>query len=121
MIRGAVALVAVLIAGAAAAQDGKALFNTCRACHALDPAAKVTAGPNLGGLLGRKVAGDPQFDYSPALRQAGDAGQVWSAAALEKFIADPEAMFPGTWMSRVPTGAPERAALVRFITDPASR
>jgi cytochrome c len=122
MIRSAVALLAMLISGAASADDGSALFNTCRACHSLDPAAKVMAGPNLSGLLGRRVAGDPQFDYSPALRQAADEGRVWSAAALEAFIADPEAMFPGTWMSRIPiASAADRQALARFIADPASR
>jgi cytochrome c len=124
MIARAVGLSLLLLAwvsGAAAVDDGSALFNACRACHSLDPAAKAMAGPNLGGLLGRKVAGDEKFDYSPVLRQARDEGRMWSADALEKFIADPEALFPGTWMSRVPMGAPERAALVRFITDPASR
>jgi cytochrome c len=105
----------------AAAQDGSALFNTCRACHALDPAARTMAGPNLAGLLGRKIAGDDKFDYSPVLRQARDEGRAWTAEALERFLADPEAVFPGTWMSRVPMGAPERQTLVRFITDPASR
>jgi cytochrome c len=105
----------------AAAQDGSALFNPCRACHSLDPAAKVMAGPGLAGLLGRKVAGDETFDYSPVLRQARAEGRVWSADTLEKFIADPEAAFPGTWMSRVPMGAAERVVLVRFITNPASR
>jgi len=47
---------------------------------------------------------------------------VWTAEALERFIAEPEAMFPGTWMSRVPIGsAAAHAALARFIADPASR
>jgi cytochrome c len=123
MIRGRAAL-ALLIAvtSSAAAQDGAALFEPCRACHALDPAAKPMAGPNLAGLLERKIAGDPQFDYSPVLRQARDEGRVWSGASLEAFIADPEALFPGTWMSRLPIpNAADRQALVRFITDPASR
>jgi cytochrome c len=115
------ALLLLAWASGAAADDGSAQFNTCRACHALDPSSKVMAGPNLAGLIGRKVAGDAKFDYSPVLQQARDAGDVWTPEALEKFIADPEAMFPGTWMSRVPMGAPERQALVRFIADPASR
>ncbi len=80
------------------------------------------AGPNLAGLIGRKVAGDPNFDYSPVLRSARDEGRVWTREALDTFVADPEAMFPGTWMSRVPLANPaDRQALVRFITDPASR
>jgi cytochrome c len=123
MIRGGAALALLIaVASSASAQDGAALFEPCRACHALDPAAKPMAGPNLAGLLGRKVAGDSQFDYSPVLQQARDEGRVWTADSLETFIADPEAVFPGTWMSRLPIpNAADRQALVRFITDPASR
>jgi cytochrome c len=120
-MRTAALLLLLSICTRAAADDGSALFNPCRACHSLDPTAKMMAGPNLNGLIGRKIAGDEKFDYSPALRQAREEGRVWSADTLEKFIADPEAALPGTWMSRVPMGAAERAALVRFITDPASR
>jgi cytochrome c len=123
MMRGVVALLSLaVLSSAAGADDGAAFFGPCRACHALDPAANVMAGPNLAGLIGRKVAGDDQFDYSPVLRQARQEGRVWSADTLEKFIADPEAVFPGTWMSRVPIGtAAERKALVAFLADPNSR
>jgi cytochrome c2 len=51
-------------------------------------------GPNLAGLIGRKVAGDEKFDYSPVLQQAREQGRVWTVEALEMFLADPEAMFP---------------------------
>jgi cytochrome c len=115
-------LLFALLTGAAAAEDGGTLFAPCRACHALDPAVKGMAGPNLAGLVGRKVAGDADFDYSPVLRQARAEGRVWTAAALEQFVADPEAMFPGMWMTARPLANPaERQALVRFLTDPKSR
>jgi len=118
--------VALLLLGllphSAAAQDGAALFAPCRACHSLDPAAKVMPGPNLAGLIGRKVAGDPAFDYSPVLRQAREEGRIWTREALEAFLADPEAMFPAMWMSAQGIrDAAERRALARFIADPASR
>jgi cytochrome c len=115
-------ILASLICGGAAAEDGAALFAPCRACHSFDPAAKIMAGPNLAGLLGRKVAGDPAFDYSPVLRAARDEGRVWTRDLLEQFLADPEAMFPAMWMSAKgirDTG--ERKALAAFIADPASR
>ena len=123
MMRRIVALLSLaVLSSAAVADDGAALFAPCRACHALDPAAKVMAGPNLAGLIGRRVAGDDQFDYSPVLRQARQEGRVWSADTLETFIADPEAVFPGTWMSRVPIAtAADRKALVAFLADPNSR
>ncbi|MBY0337742.1 MAG: hypothetical protein K2X11_14085, partial [Acetobacteraceae bacterium] len=56
------------------------------------------AGPGLAGLAGRRVAGDPGFDYSPVLREAGARGERWDRARLERFLADPEEMYPGLWM-----------------------
>jgi cytochrome c len=115
-------ILATLLCGGAAAEDGAALFEPCRACHSLDPAAKVAAGPNLARLIGRKVAGDPDFDYSPVLRAARDDGRVWTRETLEQFLADPEAMFPATWMSAQGIrNAEDRKALAAFIADPASR
>ena len=120
--RTAALLLLGLLSGPAAAQDGAALFAPCRACHSLDPSAKVMPGPNLAGLIGRKVAGDPAFDYSPVLRQARDEAGTWTLEALETFLADPEAMFPAMWMSAQGIrDAAERRALARFIADPASR
>ncbi len=109
-------------APAAADNAGERQFAPCRACHSLDPAAQGLPGPNLKGLIGRQIGGDPAFDYSPALRKARDDGLHWDAARLETFLADPAAMFPGLWMSmRGIEDATERQALVRFLADPASR
>lgn len=56
------------------------------------------AGPNLHGVLGRRVGGASGFDYSPVLEGAGRAGDTWDAARLDRFLADPEEMYPGLWM-----------------------
>jgi cytochrome c len=80
---------------------------------------RVMAGPNLGGLIGRRIGGDPGFDYSPVLKQAAAEHRVWTIEALERFLADPERMFPGMWMSLHPMAdAAERDALARFLADP---
>ena len=106
----------------ALAEDGPRAFTPCRACHSLDPAERGLPGPNLSGLIGRAVAGDPEFDYSPVLRKARDEGLRWDEKRLETFLTDPAAMFPGLWMSiRGIDDATERQALVRFLSDPASR
>ena len=121
MTRAAFALLATMLASGAAADDA-ALFTSCRACHSLDPTAKVMSGPNLAGLIGRKVAGDERFDYSPVLRQAREEGRFWTVEALEMFLADPEATFPAMWMSAQGIrDASDRKALAQFIADPASR
>ncbi len=111
-----------LLPAAAAQEDGARLFEPCRACHGLDPAERGRAGPNLSGLIGRKVGTDPAFDYSPALRKARDEGLGWDASRLDAFLADPAKMFPGLWMSmRGIEDAAERQSLVRFLAKPSSR
>lgn len=115
----------LLISAAApvAAEDaGERLFAICRACHSLDPAERGLPGPNLAGVVGRKIGGDPAFDYSPVLRKARDEGLRWDPKRLEAFLADPAEMFPGLWMSmRGIEDAAERRALVRFLAAPSSR
>lgn len=119
----ALSAAAVLDGAPALADDlGQRLFEPCRACHALDPASPPMAGPNLFGLIGRAVAGDPKFDYSPVLRAARASGGVWNRRLLDQFLRDPEAMFPGMWMtSRPMPDAAERRALADFLADPKSR
>jgi cytochrome c len=116
-------LLSILAAApAAAAEDGARLFTPCRACHSLDPAERGLPGPNLAGIIGRKVGGDAALDYSPVLRKARDDGLRWDAQRLETFLADPAEMFPGLWMSmRGIEDAAERRSLVRFLADPLSR
>lgn len=117
------AVLVLLAAVPASAEDsGARLFAACRACHSLDPAERGLPGPNLAGLIGRKIGGDAAFDYSPALRKARDEGLHWDAQRLNNFLADPAEMFPGLWMSMRGIEEPaEREALVRLLADPASR
>jgi cytochrome c len=94
------------------AQDGRAVFERgCASCHAAEAGAAPGAGPNLHGVLGRRVAGDTGFDYSPVLSEAGRRGDVWDAARLERFLEDPEEMYPGLWMggNRLRAAAERRA------------
>ena len=80
------------------------------------------AGPNLAGLVGRRIASDRTFDYSPVLRQAAASGSTWTRERLEQFLRDPEAMFPAMWMSSKPMpDAAARKALADFLADPKSR
>jgi cytochrome c len=103
----------------AAAQDvarGGAVFEACRSCHSLDPAEAGLPGPSLARLNGRAVGGAVGFDYSPALEAARAQGLTWDGDRLIAFLADPEAMFPGTWMS--PPGRlseADRKALADFL------
>lgn len=112
-------LLAVLLflAAPVRAQDGRATFEArCASCHALSAAAPPMAGPHLARLAGRRIGGDPGFDYSPALRAADG---TWDAARLDRFLADPEEMFPGLWMGGNGIDqATQRGAVVEFLMRP---
>jgi len=83
-----------------AAAGGKLFAQDCSACHALDHA---IIGPALGGVVGRPAA-VTSYPYSAALKASG---VVWTEAALEGWLADPNAMVTGTTM---PMNVPEPAA-----------
>jgi len=107
-------LFAALDAAAAApsAARGEAIYARCAACHAL---AQNRVGPKHCGLIGRTSGSVPNFDYSPAMKSAHI---VWNAQTLERFLADPLKMVPGTTMTYA--GIPdagERADLIAYLRE----
>jgi cytochrome c len=109
----------LLLSLPAPAQDGRAVFEfNCASCHAVTPGAPPMAGPNLHGLIGRRVAGDADFDYSPALAAGRERGDLWDAGRVRDFLEDPEAMYPGLWMgANGLNDEEERRAVARFLSD----
>ncbi|WP_144184092.1 c-type cytochrome [Elioraea rosea] len=92
-------VLAALAAAPAGAEEGAAVFEArCASCHSVAAGAPSGAGPSLAGLIGREVAGDPGYDYSPVLREARQRGDVWDRARLVRFLRDTEEMYPGLWM-----------------------
>jgi cytochrome c len=119
-VSGATALALALLAGGAAApmptgSAGARAYQKCYACHALAPGRNDLSGPTLHGIVGRPVAAEPGFAYSPALARFA-AGRVWDEPLLDRMIADPEALVPGTAMSFHGIADPaERAALIAWL------
>jgi cytochrome c len=95
------AISAVLIAAMAAtatAQDvenGKTIWNKCRACHQLGENAKNMVGPILNGLFGRKAGTIEGFNYSEANKSSGI---TWDEATFREYIKNPKAKIPNTKM-----------------------
>lgn len=92
---------AALATSGAAAQDaaaGEKVFKRCAACHAIGPSAANKAGPELNGLMGRKIAGVEGYGYSDALKAFGE-GKTWDSATLDKWIESPKTLVEGTSMS----------------------
>ena len=64
------------------------------ACHTTQPG-KNEVGPSLAGIVGSKSASVPEYDFSPAVK---DANITWDDANLEKFLTDPPGFIHGTRM-----------------------
>ena len=112
----AVAL-AALVASAPAtaagdAKAGEAIYSRCLACHALE---YDRTGPRHCGLVGRRAGSVKDFPYSDAMKRSSI---VWSAATLDRFLANPLAAVPGTSMgyAGVPDAA-ERADLIAYLAQ----
>jgi len=110
--------VSLLLAAALAASP----FAPCAACHALEPGRNSPAGPSLHGIVGRPVAALPGFNYSPALRRFAGGNPRWTRALLDRFLADPEALVPGTEMGFVGIADPaRRRVLIDWLAVPRRR
>jgi cytochrome c len=103
-------------AKSAAVSQGHELFQShCAVCHAIATNTKEKSGPNLHGVLGRKVGAQPGFPYSEAMR---NAGFTWDAASLDRYLQNPQETLPGNKMGF--TGIPiadNRTALIAYLQD----
>jgi cytochrome c len=97
---------------AAAADDGQIAFNNhCRNCHSFK-AGDNRIGPSLHGIVGQPAGQVKGYGgYSGALE-----GITWDEATLDKFIADPASVAPGTSMTltRVEDSA-VRKQIIEFL------
>jgi cytochrome c len=109
----ALALAAGAARDAAAAGDaraGAAVYERCAACHSL---AQDRTGPRHCGLFGRRAGSVKGFDYSAAMKRSGI---VWDERSLDRFLAAPTRVVPGTSMGYAGVADPgERANLVAYL------
>ena len=72
-----------------------AAFAQCKACHSVEPG-KNGIGPSLAGIFGEKAGLVPGFDFSDAMK---NSGLTWNQATLDRYLADPRGVVPGTKMA----------------------
>ena len=95
---------------------GERLFRQCYACHAMEPGANTPAGPTLHRIVGSAVAAEAGFNYSPALRRFARQQPLWTPDLLDRFLADPAAVVPGTEMGYPGLDDPaQRRALIAWL------
>ena len=103
----AVAASAQPVADAALVQKGADAFrDNCAGCH-LDVIA-----PSLNGVVGRKIAGGSDFDYSAALKAKGG---TWTDANLDAWLTNSQAFAPGSSMVMAVPDPATRAALIAYL------
>ena len=96
---------------------GERVFQRCFACHSVDSDKKLKLqGPSLHKIIGRPAAAIADFDYSVAMKNMAGAGLVWDVETLDRYIADPESVVPGTNMSVPPLrDEQQRADLLAYL------
>ncbi len=95
-----------------AAKGNDVFQSQCAMCHGVTAGADGI-GPTLAGVYGKPAAGVAGFEYSPALKAANI---TWTDAALDKFIAAPQADIRGTKMpyAGLPD-ATDRANVIAYL------
>ena len=119
LVRGLIsvgALLAIPPAWSADANAGKAFFRQqCALCHSAEPGDNGGAqGPSLQGVFDRHAATNPRFGYSQALR---GSNLTWDAKTLDRFLAAPPAVVPGTAMVIAVPSASDRQNLIEYFRE----
>ena len=96
----------ILLAKADAKKGGQDA-KVCETCHNFQKGGGAKIGPDLWGVVGRKIAAVPGFEYSDSLK--GVSGD-WTYEVLNKWITDPKALASGTKMTFPGEKSPERRA-----------
>lgn len=92
-------------------ERGRMLFASCSGCHAVNDGQTHGIGPDLAGVVGRRIASAVGYRYSDSL--ANLTGE-WTEASLDAFIADPQTFASGNVMTSA-QGVSDQAARTAII------
>jgi cytochrome c len=102
----------------ASAEHGAEVAKQCAICHNFQEGQGPKIGPDLYGVVGRKIAAAPGFNYTPALKAVTG---TWTFDELNKWITDPRAMVPGTAMTFAGLSSEKQRADVIAYLDSLSK
>ena len=88
-------------------------FSLCAGCHTTAANNQHRNAPPLSGIVGKRIASVPGFNYSDALKAEGG---IWTRAKLDSFLQRPTHALPGTKMYFRGLNDPDaRAELINWL------
>jgi cytochrome c len=88
---------------------GKALYQSCAACHSVDD---NDLGPKHRGVVGRRAGSIADYTYSPALK---NSGLTWDKTTLDRWLSNPSELVPGTKMYFKIDDPQKRADIIAYL------
>jgi cytochrome c2 len=87
----------------------------CEGCHAIGDGTNHGVGPDLRGVVGRRIASAAGYEYSAALKSLSGR---WTPEELDRFLFEPAAYAPGTSMrSGLLPGDDLRKKLIDYLAN----
>ncbi|GAB4482718.1 MAG: hypothetical protein OHK0018_14280 [Erythrobacter tepidarius] len=104
---------AAAAAAAASPPSAPTAFAPCAVCHVVKKGERSGFGPNLYGVAGTRAGAVAGYAFSPAMKKAK---VVWNRDTLDRFIAAPQVVVPGTKMAFAGVkDAAKRKAIVDYL------
>jgi len=95
------------------AAHGATVYRQCMICHSLD---KNGIGPSHHNVFGRAAGSVANYNYSAPLKASNI---VWNETTLDQWLANPQALVPGTKMMFSVDNAQDRADVIAFLKEKA--
>lgn len=90
---------------------GERLYAACMGCHSLDG---DDVGPRHRGVVGRRAGSVPGYAYSTVLK---GSGIIWTPAMLDRWLAAPQNLVPGSRMYFSVAKAQDRADIIAYLAQ----
>ena len=88
--------------------------KSCGTCHVAAADGGRRQGPNLFGVVGRQAGEVAEFKYSEAFAK-GSGGIVWDEGTLDRWLADPQSVIPGSVMLYKQADPDKRRLVIEYL------